>query len=496
MGSDGSRATRAAGPVEGTLMGDGGPSSLEEAFAPFRRRMESAGMPRLAIRSFQHYYGQLWAGEVGTIPCSRALPVDRLPDAAGMEDMRAAGVEALGRCAVIKLNGGLGTSMGMQGPKSLLPVRGDLTFFDIIVSQVLALRREHGVRLPLVLMNSFATAGAARDALAAYPELDAGLPLEFEQHRVPKVDARTLAPARWPADPELEWCPPGHGDIYAALRTSGMLEAMLEAGYRYAFVSNSDNLGATLDLSILGDVAEREVPFLMEVADRTSADRKGGHLARRPGDGLMLRELAQCPEDEVGKFQDIERYRFFNTNNLWLDLAALAAALDEHEGVLGLPLIRNEKPIDPTQPDSPRVYQLETAMGSAIGLFPGAAAVRVSRERFAPVKRTDDLLLVWSDAYALEPESGRLAPAPPFGAGGRPMPEVTLDAEHFSLYDDLCRRFPHGAPSLAGARSLRVEGDVIFGSGVAVVGDAVVRQAGAEPGRVPDGARLSGVVEV
>src|SRR5438105_1204399 len=82
---------------------------------------------------------------------------------------------------------------------------------------------------------------------------------------------------------ELEWCPPGHGDIYTALVTSGMLDALLDAGYEHAFVSNSDNLGAVLDPRILAWFAAERIPFLMEVADRTEADRKGGHIAQRPG---------------------------------------------------------------------------------------------------------------------------------------------------------------------------------------------------------------------
>src|SRR5690606_26731533 len=146
---------------------------------------------------------------------------------------------------------------------------------------------------------------------------------------------------------------------------------------------------------------EKQLPFLMEVADRTRADSKGGHLARRPDGQLILREIAQCPPDELEKFQDIDRYGYFNTNNLWLHLPTLRKILDERKGVLGLPLIRNEKPVDPTNLKSYRVYQLETAMGSAIAVFPGAQAVCVPRTRFLPIKKNNDLLVLWSDAYCL-----------------------------------------------------------------------------------------------
>src|SRR5262249_6632657 len=151
-----------------------------------------------------------------------------------------------------------------------------------------------------VLMNSFATTDASLAALDAHPELAQDVPREFIQNKVPKLDARTLEPIDWPADPALEWAPPGHGDLYVALVTSGMLATLLEHGYRYAFVSNADNLGATLDTRILRWFVDSGAPFAMEVADRTAADRKGGHLARRASDGhLVLREIAQTPEADV-----------------------------------------------------------------------------------------------------------------------------------------------------------------------------------------------------
>ncbi len=140
----------------------------------------------------------------------------------------------------------------------------------------------------------------------------------------------------------------------------------------------------------------------MEVTDRTEADRKGGHLAQRREDGrLVLRETAQTPEEDLEALQDINRHRYVNTNNLWVDLRALDAAMRERDGVLGLPMIRNEKTVDPSDKSSPAVYQIETAMGAAIEVFEGARALRVPRTRFAPVKTTDDLLALRSDAYEL-----------------------------------------------------------------------------------------------
>jgi UTP--glucose-1-phosphate uridylyltransferase len=456
-------------------------------FLPFAAKMKKAGHSELAIHFFQHYYQQLVAGATGHMDSNLAGPVTTLPHYDELTaEHRAQGEAALARAIVLKLNGGMGTSMGMDGPKSLVPVKGGLSFLDIIVRQILHLRQRTGVRLPLVLMNSFVTQEATLAALESYPDLSQEIALTFVQSENPKIWADTLEPVLWPDDPSKEWCPPGHGDIYASLVTSGMLVQLLAAGYEYAFVSNADNLGAVLDPAILGYFALEKLPFLMEVADRTAADRKGGHLAQRPDGQLILRELSQCPPAELDLFQDIERYRYFNTNNLWIHLPSLQQLLNTHGNLLDLPLIRNEKPVDPTQPTSPRVYQLETAMGSALALFQGAQAIRVARNRFVPVKKCNDLLLLWSDVYELDE-----AYLPRLAAACRTLPLVTLDDAYYALIGDLRLRFPYGSPSLIAANSLSVKGNVHFGRAVTIRGDVRIEHNGPDPLYIPDNAVLA-----
>lgn len=454
-----------------------------ERFEPIAAKMRAAGLPELMLRHFRYYYEQLVAGATGYIAGDDAQPVAQLPDMDDLADYSAAGQRALKQAAVLKLNGGLGTSMGMSGPKSLLPVKAGHTFLDIIVHQVLHMRQQHGTSLPLILMNSFNTEAETAAALAAYPELQQDVPFSFLQHKAPKIFEEDLTAASWPTDPEKEWCPPGHGDLYAALQTSGMLAQLLDAGYRYLFVSNSDNLGATLDVDILGYLAEEEVPFLMEVAQRTPADRKGGHLAQRRDGQLILREVAQCPPEELDAFQDIARYRYFNTNNLWINLHALRDLLSARDGIIQLPLIRNEKNIDPTNPESPRVYQLETAMGSAIGVFAGAQALCVPRSRFVPVKKNNDLLLLQSDVYRLTDEYTleRTVNTPPL---------IELDERYYKLIDDMRIRFPHGAPSLRHCTKLSVRGDVRFGKDVSLAGAVELVNRQEEPLVIADGSRV------
>ena len=465
--------------------------TVGDQFAPFAVKMRQAGLPELVIHVFEHYYHQLQAGVTGFIPNDQALPVDNIPDYEELgEQHKALGYEALDRTVVLKLNGGLGTSMGMKGPKSLLEVKDGHSFLDIIIQQILYLRQHADARLPLVLMNSFSTHQDTQTALTKYPELKQGLPLTFLQHKVPKIDQVTMGTVDWPDDPDKEWCPPGHGDIYAALLTSGTLDKLLDGGYEYAFVSNSDNLGAVMDLGILGYMVAERLPFLMEVAYRTLADSKGGHLARRPDGQLILRELAQCPANELEQFQDVDHYRFFNTNNLWIHLPSLHRIIREQEGVLGLPMIRNKKTVDAAKPDSPSVFQLETAMGSAIAVFPLAQAMRVPRARFVPVKRSNDLLLLWSDVYRLSEEHHiELAPDRHVGPARRP-PLVFLDNRYYQLIDDLRRRFPHGAPSLRQCLELRLEGDIIFGKDVILEGNVHIINRSDGPLHIQDDTRI------
>jgi UTP--glucose-1-phosphate uridylyltransferase len=320
------------------------------------------------------------------------------------------------------------------------------------------------------------------DALARYADLAAdGLPLEFLQNREPKLLADDLTPVSWSKDPDLEWCPPGHGDLYTALRGTGLLQKLIDQGYERVFVSNSDNLGAVPDARIAGWFAGSGAPFAIEAVRRTPSDRKGGHFARRKSDGrIVLRETAQTSKKDQAALADLDRHRFCSTNNLWFDLRAMAEALEARHGILGLPLIRNVKTVDPADPSTPEVIQIETAMGAAIEVFEGARTIEVGRDRFVPVKTTNDLLVLRSDVYDVGGDYV-LDPA-------AEIPFVDLDPEYYKLVPDFERRFPDGAPSLREASSLKISGDWTFGAKVKVVGDVALETGAAE--RVATGSVL------
>lgn len=440
-------------------------------FDLIEKKMQSVGLPVAAIDAFRHSVNVLTSDESMMIS---EQDIEPARDVAEWNELVAQTAEAdaamLAQTVVLKLNGGLGTGMGLQKAKSLLEIKPGITFLDLIVRQVQSLRERAGYPVNLLLMNSFSTSADTMAYLARYAEsgfADADK-VEMFQNRVPKLLTDSLEPVSMPGQEDLEWCPPGHGDLYPAIVGSGWLDKLLAAGVRYAFVSNSDNLGAQLDTRFLRWFAESGAPFVMEVTRRTESDKKGGHLAVRRADGQpLLREVAQCPDEDMEDFQNIEKHRYFNTNNLWIRLDALKAELDANGGVLPLPVIRNVKTADPRDASTPQVYQLETAMGAALQCFAGARAVCVPRSRFFPVKTCSDLLLLRSDAVEIG-EDGSMNLAPECNGVA---PVVLLDSKQYKLVDSLDAL---GVPSLKHVTKLVVKGAHRFAPGEPLCGNVSI----------------------
>jgi UTP--glucose-1-phosphate uridylyltransferase len=456
------------------------PPEATPHLAEFTAKMAQAGLKPLVIDTFAHYYRLLVTGDTGLILDADILPIQsgEIPTVSELSGYTQTGRRVLDQTVRIVLNGGLGTSMGLLGPKSLLKVKQGLSFLEII------LRQTELSRSRLALMNSFNTHAMT---LAEVTKLEPSQPpLFFLQHKFPKILQGELKPVSWPPNPELEWNPPGHGDVYAALFASGMLQRLLKEGVRYAFICNSDNLGACIEESLLGYFADKRFPFMMEVAEKTPADIKGGHLARHQNGRLILREAAQCPKDEIAAFLDIRRYRFFNTNNIWVNLEYLNNLI-VRQRIVELPMIVNPKTVDPRNEKSPSVYQIETAMGSGISLFEGAAAVNVPRARFLPVKTCNDLLAVRSDCFVYSEREGlKLNPARQ-SAGKTEAIKIKLNPKYYGRFDLLEERFKEGEPSLVECDALSINGDVRFESGVVIRGSVTITHTGAGPAVVKAG---------
>ena len=446
----------------------------------FISKMKKEGIQSIVIDTFAYYYEKVAAGEKGFIFDRDIKPVnpDEIEDASNASEYADAGEKALKHVVMIILNGGLGTTMGMTKAKSLIRAKDDKTFLEIILDQA------EKFNIELCLMNSFST---HQDTISALSMIKPSrFPRLFLQHKFPKILRHDLSPANWPRDRRLEWNPPGHGDLYTALLTSGTLQQLLDEGIRYAFIANSDNLVATIDKSLLGFFSEKGFPFMMEVSERMPVDFKGGHMARHKNGHLILREAAQCPKREIEKCRNISKYRYFNTNNIWIDLRSLKNLIDKH-GTVKLPMILNPKNLDPRDEFSPPVYQIETAMGSAISIIEEATAIRVPRSRFFPVKTCNELLAVRSDCFLCSDDK-QLIVNPERGQDDNCLNiNIDLDHRYYRKIDMFNKRFANGIPSLIDCKSLKIIGDVFFEGNVKIKGNIVITNRSGSQGVIKEG---------
>ncbi|KAI9090866.1 UTP--glucose-1-phosphate uridylyltransferase family [Phlyctochytrium arcticum] len=403
----------------------------------------------------------------------KIVPYKNLP---AVEKSEVAGF--LNKLAVLKLNGGLGTTMGCVGPKSAIEVREGMTFLDLTVRQIEFLNRENNVNVPLVLMNSFNTDEETKRIIQKYAGHQIQL-LTFNQSRFPRVSKDSLLPVpKSPNDPVQNWYPPGHGDLFEALENSGTLEELIKQGKEYLFVSNVDNLGATVDVNILRHMAHSGSEFLMEVTDKTKADIKGGTIIDYDG-GIRLLEIAQVPAAHVEDFKSIKKFKIFNTNNLWISLHAIKRVVDNSE--LQMEIIVNNK----TAENGEKVIQLETAVGAAIKHFNGAHGINVPRSRFLPVKSSSDLFLITSDLYRLEHGNLTMNPKRQFTT----VPLIKL-GDHFKKVSHFQSRF-QGPPQILDLDHLTVTGDVTFGHSVVLQGTVIIVANHGERIDIPSGAILN-----
>ncbi|KAI9007472.1 UTP--glucose-1-phosphate uridylyltransferase family [Phycomyces nitens] len=387
----------------------------------------------------------------------------------------------LSKLAVLKLNGGLGTTMGCVGPKSAIEVRDGMTFLDLSVRQIEYLNKKHDVSVPFILMNSFNTDDETKRIVQKYASHNVDI-ITFNQSRHPRIKKESLLPVPLTVDAPIDqWYPPGHGDLYESLYNSGLLDTLLSQGKEYLFVSNVDNLGATVDLNILHHMVESDSEFIMEVTDKTKADIKGGTLINYDGH-IRLLEIAQVPDEHVEDFKSVKKFKIFNTNNLWINLKAIKRVMDEE--AMELEIIVNNK----TTESGEKVIQLETAVGAAIQHFKNAHGVNVPRARFLPVKSTSDLFLVTSNLYALVHGELHMNPQRMFNT----VPLVKL-GDHFKKVAHFLSRFKT-IPYILELDHLTVTGDVTFGSHVELRGTVIIVANHGERIDIPSGSMLENKV--
>ncbi|PID27725.1 MAG: UTP--glucose-1-phosphate uridylyltransferase [Candidatus Cloacimonadota bacterium] len=432
---------------------------MEKKIKKFTDIMRKENLQESVIDTFCAYYKKLSSGETGKIDRTMIDSPDE-KDLLHYKNLKEENPALLQKLAIIKLNGGLGTGMGLNKAKSLLTVKDGLSFLDIIINQIISLRKKYNNNVPLIFMNSYNTGKDTLEKMNTYSDIfTQEFPFDFLQHKFPRIEKSELVPTEFENKNE-NWNPPGHGDIYLAMHNSGIIDKLINSGISYIFISNSDNLGAEADPKILTAFAENEYPFMMEVCTRTENDKKGGHLAKLKNGGFVLRETAQCPDEEVKEFQSTEIYKYFNTNNLWVNLHALKKNI-EKTGRFDLSVIFNPKKVNGIE-----VIQLESAMGSAISVFRNSKAMLVPRSRFVPVKTSNELFLIRSDVFMLD-EMYRLKKNPE----ALTIPTVELSNE-YKFIDDF-EKLAGKVPSLVKCKSLKVKGPIIFKNNVTVQGDVV-----------------------
>ncbi|ROW01482.1 hypothetical protein VSDG_02267 [Cytospora chrysosperma] len=395
-------------------------------------------------------------------------------------------VEFLNKLAVLKLNGGLGTSMGCVGPKSVIEVRDGMSFLDLSVRQVEYLNRTYGVNVPFLLMNSFNTNDDTAAIIKKYEGHNVDI-LTFNQSRYPRIYKDSLLPVPKSFDsPINEWYPPGHGDVFESLYNSGILDQLIERGIEVIFLSNVDNLGAVVDLRILQHMMETNSEYVMELTNKTKADVKGGTIIDYEG-SVRLLEIAQVPKEHVNEFKSIKKFSYFNTNNIWMNIKAIKRVVENNE--LEMEIIPNGKTIpgDKKGESDISIVQLETAVGAAIRHFKNAHGVNVPRRRFLPVKTCSDLMLVKSDLYTvkhgqLQMSASRFGDAPLIKLGG-----------DFKKVSDFQKHIP-SIPKIIELDHLTITGAVNLGRGVTLKGTVIIVATEGSTIDVPPGSVLENVV--
>ncbi|XP_052127304.1 UTP--glucose-1-phosphate uridylyltransferase isoform X1 [Frankliniella occidentalis] len=442
------------------------------------RAKELGGFSRLFARFLKEKGPSVEWDKIQKLPEGAVRQYDSLnkPSEARIKDM-------LNKLVVVKLNGGLGTSMGCRGPKSIISVRNDLTFLDLTVQQIEHLNKKYGVNVPLVLMNSFNTDEDTQKIVRKYENLNVEFHT-FNQSCYPRIQKDTFHPICKTPDVKADldaWYPPGHGDFYESFKNSGLLTKFIAQGRQYCFLSNIDNLGATVDTRILDLVLApgQDAPeFVMEVTDKTKADVKGGTLIQYENK-LRLLEIAQVPKEHVDDFTSVKTFKFFNTNNLWIKLDVIENVLAQ--GTLNMEIILNPKHLD----SGHDVLQLETAVGAAMKCFSRGIGINVPRSRFLPVKKTSDLLLVMSNLYAMQGGSLGMSPLRMFPT----TPLIKLGDKHFNKVKDFLSRFAT-IPDMLELDHLTVSGDVTFGKGVSLKGTVIIIANHGDRIDIPSGAIL------
>lgn len=295
------------------------------------------------------------------------------------------------KICIIKLNGGLGTSMNCDRPKSLINVKNNMTFLEITLNQIREIQKKYQINLKVILMNSFYTHQETEEFIKNIDDIDITC---YEQSKFIRINKKTNEV--FDGSKQEHFYPPGHGDLFQSLYDKNILEKLIEDKYEYLFVSNIDNLGSTINFRILDNIIQNDIDYCLETTEKTKHDIKGGTIIEYDNKHMIF-EIAQCHPDNLNEFMN---FKYFNTNNVWCKIKSIYNLVKTHDYLKNIDLIINPKKLNQDNNEI-ECIQLEFAIGSLIKFFDKTQFINVSRKRFIPVKNLSDLLLIMSNLYEL-----------------------------------------------------------------------------------------------
>jgi UTP--glucose-1-phosphate uridylyltransferase len=382
--------------------------------------------------------------------------------------------QLLEQTVVILMNGGV-SKMDFKTPRSALTVEKNgitQTLLDCRLAQINALNVEFGVDLPIILMNSFLTNTETNHNLQKYQNLKIKI---LHQGMYPLMYKTNLSPIPQSKN-DPNWSPPGSAEIFVLLKTTGLLDELLKEGKKFAFLSDVENLGATIDPKLLYHVEQKQINLLLEVTPRTKSEGNfmGGVpvLFRKKQHILELSQVPMHIRQTRFNFQD---FKYLNTNNIWISLQTLAK----------IEKISMDWALHSKMQKGREVVYIDTPVSMAIQSFPNPTAITVPRQRYRQVHHTSHLLAVQSDLYVLENGNFKLNPKriPPT------EPLLKL-GDGFKTLDDYQKRFSCGPPSLLEIDHLTVSGEVNFGSDVVLKGTVIIVADAGSRIDIPQGTTL------
>ncbi|WMV10962.1 hypothetical protein MTR67_004347 [Solanum verrucosum] len=381
------------------------------------------------------------------------LPYERLEPAS--EDATET-KQLLDKLVVLKFNGNLGSDMGFSGPKSALEVCNGLTCLDLVVNHIESINSKYGCNIPLLMMNTPSTHDGIMKVLEKHPNKNIHT---FTQSQRQQENIEDMSEPRTlnKSSAQEKLYPSNLLEVFLSLNSSGKLEPLISQGKEYFLLLQSENVAEVVDPKILNHLIKNSIEHCVEVMPTTSGTEETS-LPPQEGRIQSFKDL-HCMMNLIFLFFIVRgpksKEHVKSINTMWMSMSCVERLLQRND--LGF---------------------------TSSKFFDRAFAIDTPWSRYLPVERTSDLLILQSDLYtSVEGTLVRNA------ARANPKdPSIELGPE-FGNVDDFRSLFK-SIPSIIELDSLKVTGDVWFGTGITLKGKVSIA---ARPGMkivIPDGMEL------